>query len=81
MASQETRQALATVQAYRQSPEIKAVVTWLQRLESDALDSLVNCTKEQHDGYAAKVVLLRYIMQAIVQPSFEKQQAKYKGVK
>jgi prephenate dehydrogenase len=56
-------------------------VAWLQRLESDVLDSLVKCTKEQHDGHAAEVILLRYIMQAIVQPSFEEQQAKYKGVK
>jgi prephenate dehydrogenase len=69
------------VQAYRQTPEIKAVVAWLQRLESDVLDSLVKCTKEQHDGHAAEVILLRYIMQAIVQPSFEEQQAKYKGAK
>ena len=79
MAAKETRQALATVQAYRHSSEMQAVLTWLALLEKDALESLVKCSKEQHDFHASEVITLRYLTHAITQPSFEETQAKYKG--
>jgi prephenate dehydrogenase len=52
---------------------------WLACLEKDALESLVKCSKEQHDFHASEVITLRYLTHAITQPSFEETQAKYKG--
>ena len=66
---------------HRGSPEVGTVLQWLNVLEMQAIEALIDCPAADHADKAARVQILRLLQARITAPTLSESQAQYTGDK